>query len=258
MQLFMTLKTRKTLLSRRTLMIGGLGTLAAPEASAWQVLSAPLGTSRILPVSCLGGPQYGRKSYAGSLPLADGEVILTFDDGPLPATTSPVLDALARENVRATFFIIGRNARANPQMVQRIVNAGHTLANHTMNHPWTMKQRSFDVGVREITEGQDAIQQAAGRRIAPFFRFPGFADTPELLAELSRRNTAIWGTDLWASDWNVMSPDAQLHLLYARVQRARKGIILMHDIRTQTAAMLPSFLTALKQGGFRVVHAVEG
>jgi peptidoglycan-N-acetylglucosamine deacetylase len=258
MQLFMTMKTRKTLLSRRAVAIGGFAALTASSASAWQASAAPLGTSRILPVSALGGPQIGRKSYAASLPLADGEVILTFDDGPLPATTGPVLDALARENVRATFFLIGRNARANPQMVQRIVAAGHTLANHTMNHPWTLKQRSFEVGMREITEGQDAIQQAAGRRIAPFFRFPGFADTPELLAELARRNIAVWGTDLWASDWNVMSPGAQLHLLYERVQRARKGIILMHDIRAQTAAMLPSFLTALKQGGFRIVHAVEG
>lgn len=258
MQFFMTMKTRKTLVTRRTLAIGGLATFAASGLSeAVAFGTAPLGTSRILPVSGAGGPQFGRKSYGASLPLADGEVVLTFDDGPLPATTGPVLDALARENVRATFFLIGRHARANPQVVQRIVAAGHTLGNHTMNHPWTLKQRSFEAGVREITEGQDAIQQAAGRRIAPFFRFPGFADTPELLAELSRRNMAVWGTDLWASDWNIMTPDAQLHLLHARVVHNRKGIIMMHDIRSQTAAMLPSFLRSLRQGGLRVVHAVE-
>jgi peptidoglycan-N-acetylglucosamine deacetylase len=256
MQLFMTMKTTKAGVSRRYVAAGAAALALATRAQA--SFTAPLGIWRILPVATAGGPHFGGKTYPATLPLADGEVILTFDDGPLPTTTGPVLDTLARENVRATFFLIGRNARANPQLVQRIVNGGHTLGNHTMNHLWTLKQRSFEVGVREINEGRDAIEQAAGRKIAPFFRFPGFADTPALLAELSRRNIATWGTDLWASDWNEMTPSAQLNLLYSRIQRARKGIVLMHDIRPQTAAMLPSFLTALKQGGFKVVHAVEG
>jgi peptidoglycan-N-acetylglucosamine deacetylase len=258
MQLFMTMKTIKTGVSRRSVAIGATALTLLPATRARASLTAPLGTWRILPVSTAGGPRFGGKTYPATLPLADGEVILTFDDGPLPATTGPVLDTLAREGVRATFFLIGRNARANPQLVQRIINGGHTIGNHTMNHLWTLKQRSFEVGVREIDEGRDAIEQVSGRRIAPFFRFPGFADTPELLAELSRRNIATWGTDLWASDWNEMTPGAQLNLLYARIQRARKGIVLMHDIRPQTVAMLPSFLTALKQGGFKVVHAVQG
>jgi peptidoglycan-N-acetylglucosamine deacetylase len=258
MQLFMSMKTPKPSLTRRDLAIGTAALALANLGTSSAALAGPLGVTRILPVPSEGGPRFGRKSYASSLPLADGEVLLTFDDGPLPATTGPVLDALARENVRATFFMIGRNAKANPQVVQRIVAGGHTLANHTMNHPWTMRERSLDIGLREIAEGKDAIEQAAGRAIAPFFRFPGFADTPALLAELSRRNTSVWGTDIWASDWNLMTPDAQLNLLYSRVRRARKGIVLMHDIREQTAKMLPSFLTALKQGGFKIVHAVAG
>jgi peptidoglycan/xylan/chitin deacetylase (PgdA/CDA1 family) len=253
MQLFMTMGTEKTGITRRQLTAG---TAAAAVASVPFAAQASLGTARVISVSSAGGPRLGLKSYAGTLPLADGEVVLTFDDGPLPATTGSVLDTLARNGVRATFFLIGRNARANPQMVRRIAAEGHTLANHTMTHPWTLRQRSFATGLQDILDGQNAIEQAAGQRIAPFFRFPGFADTPELLAEFSRRNIAVWGTDLWASDWNVMTPDAQLHLLYARVVKARKGIILMHDIRRQTAEMLPSFLAALKQGGFRVVHAV--
>jgi peptidoglycan-N-acetylglucosamine deacetylase len=233
----------------------GLGAALLPVYGA---AAAVLGTSRTLAVSGSGGARIGLKSYPATLPLADGEVILTFDDGPLPATSLPVLETLASEQVKATFFLIGRNARANPQVVRRIVRDGHTLANHTMNHPWTMRQRSTDNGIREIVEGEDAIQQAAGQRIAPFFRFPGFADTPDLLAELARRNTVVWGTDIWASDWNVMGPNEQLGLLMGRVKRARKGIILMHDVRAQTAAMLPSLLRALRTSGFRVVHAVAG
>jgi len=255
MQLFMTLETEKSGVTRRQ---WAAGAAAASLTGLPLPAQAALGTARVIGVSPTGGPRLGLKSYPGTLPLADGEVVLTFDDGPLPATTGPVLDTLAREGVRATFFLIGRNARANPQYVRRIAAAGHTLANHTMTHPWTLRQRSFATGLQDILDGQDAIVQAAGQRIAPFFRFPGFADTPELLAELSRRNIAVWGTDLWASDWNEMTPGAQLQLLYSRVVKARKGIVLLHDTRPQTAAMLPSFLSALKQGGFKVVHAVEG
>lgn len=230
--------------------------LAAAALAAGTAEAAPLGTHRTIYVASDGGARFGRKQYAQSLPLQDGEVLLTFDDGPLPATTGPVLDALAAEGVKATFFLIGRNAQANPQMVRRILAGGHTLANHTMNHPWTMRDRTTTVGLREIAEGEDAIQQAAGQKIAPFFRFPGFADTPDLLNELSRRNVSVWGTDIWASDWNPMAPQQQLALVMGRLARLRKGMILMHDIQPQTARMMPAFLGALRAGGYRLVHAV--
>ncbi|MGL4243750.1 MAG: polysaccharide deacetylase family protein [Beijerinckiaceae bacterium] len=243
-----------TAISRRSVTIGltGLAFCAASAAAS----SRPLGTSRSLYVSSDGAARFGRKQYASTLPLSDGDVVLTFDDGPLPATTGRVLDALAAEQVQATFFMIGRNAKANPEMVRRVAAAGHTLANHTLSHPWTMRERPTAHGVREIAEGQDAIQQAAGRRIAPFFRFPGFADTPDLLNELSRRGDSVWGTDIWASDWNPMAPEQQLALVMGRLAKLRKGIILMHDIQPQTARMMPLFLQALKSGGYRIVHAV--
>jgi peptidoglycan-N-acetylglucosamine deacetylase len=256
MQHFMTMETPKNRIDRRALGLGAAASLLVSSANAQVASSGPLGTVRTLSVSGVGGPRFGRKTYPQTLPLNDGEVVLTFDDGPLPATTLPALDSLAKENVRATFFLIGRNAKANPEVVRRIAASGHSIANHTMNHPWTLRQRSFENGVREISDGEDAIQQALGGKISPFFRFPGFADTPELLSELSRRNTAVWGADIWASDWNLMSPDQQLHLVMGRLRRERKGIFLFHDIRAQTVQMLPSFLRALKNEGFRVVHTV--
>jgi peptidoglycan/xylan/chitin deacetylase (PgdA/CDA1 family) len=247
--------TNRTLpiVDRRLLLAGVLAAAAAPSREA--AAAGPLGVARTIHVASGGGARFGRKQYPQTLPLHEREVVLTFDDGPLPATTGRVLDALAAEGARATFFLIGRNARANPQVVRRIVADGHTLANHTMNHPWTMRQRTTAHGVREIAEGEDAIQQAAGRRIAPFFRFPGFADTPDLLGELARRNLSVWGTDLWASDWNRMAPQQQLALVMGRLKRLGGGVILMHDIQPQTAAMMPAFLNALKAGGYRLAHA---
>jgi len=227
-------------------------TLAGPAATACGPDS--LGTSRILTVAPKAGAHFGTKSYGGTLPLQPREVVLTFDDGPLPGPTDRVLEALAKECVKATFFLIGRNAAANPAHVKRIAREGHTLANHSMTHPWTMRTISHDAAWKNILEGESAITTAAGSAIAPFFRFPGFADTPALLDALDRRGIATFGTDLWASDWNVMSPETQLKLVMDRLRKANGGIVLFHDTKTQTATMLPAFLAGLKREGFRVVH----
>ena len=76
----------------------------------------------------------------------------------------------------------------------------------------------------------------------PFFRFPGFASSAALLDRLERRGIVVFGADLWASDWDPMSPQQQLHLVVGRVEANRGGIVLFHDTKKQTAAMLPSFL----------------
>ena len=227
-----------------------LGTVAMPGI----LRAATLGTSRVLTPGFVPPARYGLKTYPVSLPLAEGEVILTFDDGPLPGTTPRVLDALAAEGTRATFFLIGRNVAASPHLVRRMLAEGHTIANHTMNHPWTMRNISHERGVADIAAGEAAIARAAGQKPAPFFRFPGFADTPALLSHLTEQRQIVLGTDFWASDWNPMSPGEQLALVLARLRKARGGMVLFHDTRPQTAAMLPDFLRAMKAGGYRVVH----
>lgn len=237
--------------SRRSVLAMAGATVLAPRSA-----QARLGTARVLGVPHQGRQQFGLKSYASTLPLAEGEVVLTFDDGPLPGLTDKVLTLLDAENVRATFFLIGRNAAASPHLVRRMIAGGHTVANHTMNHPWTLRNISHERALADIAAGERAITQAAGQKIAPFFRFPGFADTPQLLDHLASTNRAVFGADLWASDWNAMMPGAQLQLVMSRLRRQKRGIILFHDTRAQTVAMLPDFLTQLKREGFRVVHTV--
>ena len=90
----------------------------------------------------------------------------------------------------------------------------------------------------------------------PFFRFPFFDMTPATLENLQQRGIAVFGADLWASDWEPMTPAQQLKLLTERLQIARKGIILLHDPKAQTAAMLPAFLRYLRDNRYRVVHLV--
>lgn len=229
------------------------------------VMAAPscegrLGTARVLVVD----PNHlevGTKQFPQTLDLADGEVVLTFDDGPRPGTTSAVLKALAQECTRATFFVIGRNATAHPALLKQILAGGHTLAHHSQTHPMTLADLPFDKAVADIEKGFSADDKAAygsagAQPRVPFFRFPGFASTPDLLAYLDTRGVGVFGADLWAGDWNPMTPEQQLKLLMQRLDRQRRGIILLHDTRDQTARMMPAFLAELRQKGYRVVHIV--
>lgn len=225
-----------------------------------------LGTSRVMEVGTSGGLAVGLKTYPRTLPLADREVVLTFDDGPMPDSTGKVLDALRAECVRATFFVVGRNAIDHPGLVRREIAEGHTVGHHSWSHPArTLRGMSEAAAQDEIVRGISAVQEAAGgkpytdgRPTVPFFRFPGFADTAALNSWLQTREIAVFGTDVWASDWNAMSPAAELRLVMQRLDRAGRGIILFHDTRAQTAEMLPAFLRELKTRGYRVVHMVPG
>jgi peptidoglycan/xylan/chitin deacetylase (PgdA/CDA1 family) len=223
-----------------------------------------LGTARILAVDPATTPRVGRKQFAATLPLAPKEVVLTFDDGPWPGPTHKVLDALRRECVRATFFLLGRNAAANPALARREVAEGHTVAHHTFSHP-LLGRMSMAAAEREIDRGIAAGERAtygsSGQAAdtqpkTPFFRFPGFAASPALLDRMAARKLAVFGADLWAGDWNPMTPNQQLRLVLARLDAAGRGIVLFHDTKQQTAAMMPAFLRALKARGYRVVHVV--
>jgi peptidoglycan/xylan/chitin deacetylase (PgdA/CDA1 family) len=225
-----------------------------------------LGTSRVMSIGAPNGVEVGLKTYPQTLKLEDHEVILTFDDGPLPETTGKVLDALKAQCVRATFFLIGQNAAANPQFVRRQIREGHTVAHHTWSHPSiTMRGLSDEAARGDISKGIAADERAAYGAAAtpqtphvPFFRFPGFADTQPLLAWLAAQKIAVFGADLWASDWLEMTPEAELNLIMSRLELAGRGIILFHDSRPSTAAMMPDFLRELKARNYRVVHIVPG
>jgi peptidoglycan/xylan/chitin deacetylase (PgdA/CDA1 family) len=219
-----------------------------------------LGTSRILAVDAAHTPRVGSKNFPQTLPLEDHEVVLTFDDGPSPPITSKVLATLARECVRATFFLIGKPASEHPELVRRIAAEGHTVGHHTWLHRSLMQIKPSET-TEEIDHGISAVEKAlhgvaTTTPSTPFFRFPGFETTPATLDLLQSRGIMVFGADLWASDWEPMVPKQQLKLLIDRLKLARKGIILLHDPRAQTAAMLPDFLRYLRDNNYRVVHLV--
>src|SRR6202042_3052485 len=122
---------------------------------------------------------------------------------------------------------------------------GHTIGHHTWSHPSLMRIKPSEA-VDQIDRGIEADEMAlhgvaTSTPSTPFFRFPGFESTPATLSLLQSRGIVVFGADLWASDWNRMTPKQELKLIPERVAAAGNGIILFHDTKAQTAAMLPAF-----------------
>jgi peptidoglycan/xylan/chitin deacetylase (PgdA/CDA1 family) len=219
-----------------------------------------LGTERVIAVDARTTPRVGRKQFPVTLPLQAKELVLTFDDGPWPTTTPKVLDALKRECVRATFFLVGRNAAAHPAIARRELAEGHSIGHHTYSHP-LLDRMPLAQAEAEINRGIETDEVAGYGKprtdpVTPFFRFPGFASNQVLLDRMASRGLMVFGADVWASDWLPMTPEAQLHLLLGRIDRVGRGIVLLHDTKAQTAHMLPAFLQELKRRGYHIVHVV--
>src|SRR6187200_358211 len=123
-----------------------LACVSAQTASAANCPGHPdaIGTSRTIVVDPRQYPIIGTMQYAKTLPLADHEVVLTFDDGPLPKYSNQILAILAAHCAKATFFLVGGQAKANPEGVRKVRDAGHTVATHTQNHPTNMQRMPIE------------------------------------------------------------------------------------------------------------------
>jgi len=148
----------------RILLALGLTLLALPlsRGAAADCPSNPaaLGTERVLTINPAQAAPVGRKQFPRTLPLAPNEIVLTFDDGPRPGTTDRVLDSLKHECVRATFFMLGRNAAAHPALAKRVLTDGHTIAHHTYKHA-LLNRMPIERAEAEIDHGIAAVEAAA-------------------------------------------------------------------------------------------------
>ena len=213
-----------------------------------------LGVSRVIAVNPQVMPVVGGADYGVRLPLAPGEVVLTFDDGPNPATTTGVLKALADQCTRATFFMVGRQARAHPQAARQVRAAGHTIGTHSQNHPLGRLHGSR--ATYEIDAGITSVTAALGHPPAPFFRFPGLYRTREAESYLRQRGIMVWSVDVDSYDWKHNNTNVMLASTVSRLAARGGGILLMHDIKARTAQVLPKLLAMLKARSLRVVHVV--
>jgi peptidoglycan/xylan/chitin deacetylase (PgdA/CDA1 family) len=181
-------------------------------------------------------------------------VAMTFDDGPHPELTPKLLDILKERNIRATFYVIGRNVEAYPEIARRIVEEGHEIANHTYSHPALSKIGASRVK-RELDRTTEAIRNATG--ITPQTMRPPYGATN---ASLNRRihqefsmPVIMWSVD--PQDWRYRNAKrVSSHI----ISHAKSGdIILAHDIHASTIAAMPPALDALLAKGFRFLTVTE-
>jgi peptidoglycan/xylan/chitin deacetylase (PgdA/CDA1 family) len=235
--------------------------LMAAAAPAFAACGDPdaLGVSRTITVDTTTHPlMVGAIQYKGSLGLQPGEVVLTFDDGPLPGRTDKVLDALDAACVKATFFLVGSMAKAYPELAAREDADGQTIGTHSWSHPLSLARLPYEEGADQIDHGIAAVTAVIGHPPAPFFRFPGFGDDHALRQKLIDADIGIFSADIVGNDWTGISADAIRLTVLRRLKEHDGGIVMLHDIKKATARMLPELLRDIKAAGYRIVAIVPG
>ncbi|OYU57494.1 MAG: oligosaccharide deacetylase, partial [Bradyrhizobium sp. PARBB1] len=235
-------------------------TAAAPPKQAPQPARAAcnnpnaLGVARTVEIDTTGGPGFGFEHFKQLDFLRDHEVVLTFDDGPWPGNTPAVLKALADECTTGIFFPIGKHATYHPEILRQVYAAGHTVGSHTWSHEnLNNKKLTEDQKKDEIERGLAAVKWALETSPSPFFRFPALQHPPEMVTYLGNRNIAIFSCDLDSFDFKSKNSQQVVDTVMKKLAKLGKGIILMHDFQKHTAEALPTLLTQLKAGGFKVV-----
>lgn len=216
-----------------------------------------LGVARIVEVDTSEGPVFGAMTKRPHEELlGPHEIVLSFDDGPMPWITRSILATLKRHCTRATFFSVGKMAIAYPGVLREELEKGHTVGTHTWSHPLNLNRLKSEAAVAEIDRGFAAVSAAAGHPIAPFFRFPGLSDSTFLVEQLSQRHVASFTVDVVSNDSFISDPARLTRETLAKVEANHGGIILFHDIKASTAKALPGILDALAERDYKVVHLV--
>ena len=189
------------------------------------------------------------------------EIAITFDDGPCDPYTERILGMLEKHNVKATFFMIGRNVERFPEIARRVVDAGHEIGNHTYTHSSLVLDTPRRIAV-ELEKGEGAIKSSTGVSTR-MFRPPYGANTRWILTQALRRGYIIAKWSVNAGDWGKASAERIARRTLARVGNG--AIILMHDGTSfrrnnhggQTVTALDDIVVALKSRGYRLVTISE-
>jgi peptidoglycan/xylan/chitin deacetylase (PgdA/CDA1 family) len=182
-------------------------------------------------------------------------IALTFDDGPYPVETPLLLDTLADAGVKATFFLIGRDAQEFPELTRRIAREGHEIANHTLTHP-NLDQLDAAGVKAELDGGRTALEGLVAQpSIATMMRPPHGRFTEQTLrvAQQAGYDVILWSDD--PGDWRSVEPEA----LAAHVAEhaTAPDIVLLHSGRLGTIEMLPGLIARFRAAGFEFVTVGE-
>ncbi len=177
------------------------------------------------------------------------ELALTFDDGPSPNTLA-VLDTLKNYNVKATFFCIGKHIKKHPEIIQRIVAEGHTLGNHSYSHSiWFPFFKSKTIA-DEINKTNDLITQYTGKENR-LFRPPFGVMTPRIAKAISKTRQLVMGWSIRSFDTSTKDMDKVIKRVQSKL--VGSNVLLLHDDRTNTPAILESILQYAIDNGYQFV-----
>ncbi|MDF0699100.1 polysaccharide deacetylase family protein [Rhizobium sp. MC63] len=208
---------------------------AVPRMTGWHHLAG-----RTLEVSSL-----------ADLKLQDKEVILSFDDGPIPGRTDKVLAILDQFGVKGAFMMVGAMAEMHPALARKVAMDGNTIGSHTYDHA-DLSSLSFDAAMAEVIKGQLAVTKATGSDVS-FFRFPYLSESHRLRAAIAMRDMVVMDVDIDSKDYFATTPASVTQRTMDQLHKRGRGIILMHDIHKRTAKMLPTLLSKLEAEGYKVV-----
>ncbi|WP_336789034.1 polysaccharide deacetylase family protein [Paenibacillus sp. MMO-177] len=188
------------------------------------------------------------------VPGENKRIALTFDDGPYPKTTEPILDLLKEYHAKATFFVVGNRVESFPETIKREIAEGHEVANHTFNH-YFLQKKNYATVQNEIMKTEQALEKVTGKKPL-LFRPPGGFYNDQMLA-IAKKNgytTVLWSWHQDTNDWR--SPGVQ-KIVNKVLNNARNGdIILLHDYvprSVQTVEALKIILPELQRRGYEMV-----
>jgi peptidoglycan-N-acetylglucosamine deacetylase len=187
-------------------------------------------------------------------------IALTFDDGPDPVYTPKILDILKQYNVKATFFVIGKQVTQYPEIARRIIKEGHTIANHTYSHPRLNNLQSLTID-NEISITDDILSELLNIK-TDYFRTPyndifGFNTESDLVVikEVDKYNKFIVEDDVDSKDWLLKDKDGITKRVFDTIDTSQGSVILFHDAggnRESTVAALPGIIDGISKRGYTI------
>lgn len=260
--------------SRRGFMLAAasLTSCAASDPAKPQAAASPV-TSPVAPVKTTANSAYRTPAVQGPVPrnpdmsfssdfskngaitfsrvLVSGNYIaMTFDDGPHPQNTPRLLDMLRARNIKATFYVIGRSVDLYPQVVRRTVAEGHEIGNHSQTHRLLSKLSDEEVR-QEMSRCRDAVGRAAG--VQPRTMRPPYGGLLQRQRELVHAEfgypVILWSVD--PLDWKRPGSGVVSSRILAGASSG--GIVLAHDLHSQTVDAMPATLDGLLKRGFKFV-----
>lgn len=196
---------------------------------------------------------YFLEAYHVPKEISESKMALTFDDGPHPLTNK-VLDLLKKYDMKATFFCIGKEVEKYPEIVQRIINEGHEIGNHTFTHSKQMGFKSTNEVYNETQQCSKTVQEITGKEMV-FFRPPFGVTNPSIAKAVQLSNMKVIGWSIRSLDTVAKSSEDILNRILSKVKKG--DVVLLHDNRELTIKTLEQLLIQLQNKNLKSVTISE-